>query len=230
MAIEKERLSADLKAKVGENDYSDETWGTIVDKAMGLVPEDDKKYDDFVNAQADFLKSLNGQNKHTIAETIKAQMKLKDDEWNKNHQPTEDKNNPPKDDDKDHKSDEGKDSALEALEKEVAEMKKEREEESARGKISEKQKEVLKTLKEQGCDNDEVLEFVTLKLNINKDSDVSDLEKEGKKIYDEKYKKLYSRTYIPSSGGSSLEHEKERSKEVQKILEKNKARLKNVKY
>ena len=136
MAIEKERLSTDLKAKVGENDYSDETWGTIVDKAMGLVPEDDKKYDDFVNAQADFLKSLNGQNKHDIAETIKAQMKLKDDEWNKNHQSPKDNNNPPKDDDKDHKSDEGKDSALEALEKEVAEMKKEREEESARGKIS----------------------------------------------------------------------------------------------
>ena len=123
---------------------------------------------------------------------------------------------------------------VDALKKKIAEMEewknkveKERSDRELNQSIDSKKKSVMSALKSDGCNNDEVLEFVGLKLEVTKDSDIDDLKKEGKKIYDEKYKKLFGRSYIPGEGGNSHTNKNKPTKEALAVLESIKERNKN---
>lgn len=86
--------------------------------------------------------------------------------------------------------------------------------------VEEKKTAIMKSLKDAGCDNDDILEFVGLKIKVDKDSDVDEIQKEGKKIYDEKYKRLYGRSYKPAKGsnGTGITQSKP-TKQATSILE-----------
>ena len=88
----------------------------------------------------------------------------------------------------------------------------------------------MDSLKKEGCDNDDVLEFVELKMQVDASSDVESLKTKGKELYDEKYKKLFGRSYSPVFGGSGSSGEGKPSKEAEAIIKKNAERVKNLKY
>ena len=95
--------------------------------------------------------------------------------------------------------------------------------------VSEKKKSILDGLKKNGCNNEDVLEFVELKMQVNADSNAEDCIKEGKKLYDEKYKKLYGgNVYSPVSKGGIEAAEGKPSEAIKKIKERTKERIKKL--
>lgn len=119
---------------------------------------------------------------------------------------------------------------LESLSKEIETMKNAQKEKESQISVSEKKKAIIDSLKKEGCDNDEVLEFVELKMQVDASSDVESLKTKGKELYDEKYKKLFGRSYNPVFGGSGGSGEGKPSKEAEAIIKKNAERVKNLKY
>ena len=226
--VEEEKLSNDLKAEIGENNFSEQTWGTLVKSAATLAPEDDTKYPTFIKSQAEFLKSLNGQFNHDVSDTISKQKAALEAKL------LADKNKPVPADAKPNVPDPKND--VDALKAEIAEMKRWKEEvvlekqrQAELSSIKSKKESVISSLKKDGSDNDEILEFVELKLPITKDSDIEDLKKEGKKIYDEKYKKIYGANYRPGGGNANTPHAATTTKEIDDINNKNKEYRKKIK-
>ena len=117
-----------------------------------------------------------------------------------------------------------------ALSKEIETMKNAQRDKETQMSISEKKKSIMDSLKKEGCDNDDVLEFVELKMQVDASSDVESLKTKGKELYDEKYKKLFGRSYSPVFGGSGSSGEGKPSKEAEAIIKKNAERVKNLKY
>ena len=162
----------------------------------------------------------------SLIDSIKTNEKKKlEDDWKKNHKEEKTKPEPSQDNDMAALK-----KRLEDMESWKEQVEKEKSERELNQSIETKKKSVMSALKEDGCDNEEVIEFVSLKLQINKDSDIDELKKEGKKIYDDKYKKLYGRSYNPSYGGNGDVHDGKPSKEAQAILKKNAERVKSLKY
>jgi hypothetical protein len=218
--IEEEKLSSDLKSEVGENNFSEQTWNTYVKSALYFVPEDETKYPTFLKAQADALKSLNGQFNHDVSTTISTQKaaleaKLLADKSKTDAKPSPTPIEQPKNDSEALKAE------VDNLKKWQAEFLQKQQEQAELSEIKTKKDSVISSLKKDGSDNDEILEFVELKLAINKDSNIEDLKKEGKKIYDEKYKKIYGSTYRPGGGSANSSHTSATTKEVAEINKKN---------
>lgn len=151
-----------------------------------------------------------------------------EEDWNKTHGGVnKDENIPPEN------KDEGKgnlEKQIEALNKEIETMKNTQRDKETQMSISEKKKSIMDSLKKEGCDNDDVLEFVELKMQVDASSDVESLKTKGKELYDEKYKKLFGRSYSPVFGGSGSSGEGKPSKEAEAIIKKNAERVKNLKY
>lgn len=165
----------------------------------------------------------------SLVDKLKADAAKKaEEDWNKTHGGGKDTENTPPDNKDDGKS--ALEKQLESLSKEIETLKNAQKEKESQISISEKKKAIMDSLKKEGCDNDEVLEFVELKMQVDASSDVESLKTKGKELYDEKYKKLFGRSYNPVFGGSGGSGEGKPSKEAEAIIKKNAERIKNLKY
>ncbi len=78
--MEKEKLSQNLSALVGENSLSERTWNDYLENSViPFLPNDEESKGDFLNKQANVLKSLNGQLNHEVATRV--------NEFKKNYKP-----------------------------------------------------------------------------------------------------------------------------------------------
>ena len=165
----------------------------------------------------------------SLVDKLKADAAKKaEEDWNKTHGGGKDTENTPPDNKDDGKS--ALEKQLESLSKEIETLKNAQKEKESQISVSEKKKAIMDSLKKEGCDNDEVLEFVELKMQVDASSDVESLKTKGKELYDEKYKKLFGRSYNPVFGGSGGSGEGKPSKEAEAIIKKNAERIKNLKY
>ena len=217
-----------MKGKIGETNFTEKSWDNIVGAAAAIAPEDESAYGKFIDAQASYLKTLDGQVNHIIAtETSKNKTSYegKIAELNKELEKVKGKPSVP---DKGKGEEDETKKHIEELSAKIQAMEEKEVAAQNEKSVSEKKKSFLKELKEKGCDNDEILEIVELKTKIDKDSNIEDLVSEGKKIYDTKYKKLFGNKYSPSGGGNGNGSGKP-TKEAESIKEKNKNRIKNFK-
>ena len=165
----------------------------------------------------------------SLVDKLKADAAKKaEEDWNKTHGGGKDTGDTPPDNKDDGKS--ALEKQLESLSKEIETLKNAQKERESQISVSEKKKAIMDSLKKEGCDNDEVLEFVELKMQVDAGSDVGSLKEKGKELYDEKYKKLFGRSYNPVFGGSGGSGEGKPSKEAEAIIKKNAERVKNLKY
>lgn len=165
----------------------------------------------------------------SLVDKLKADAAKKaEEDWNKTHGGGKDTGDTPPDNKDDGKS--ALEKQLESLSKEIETLKNAQKEKESQISVSEKKKAIMDSLKKEGCDNDEVLEFVELKMQVDASSDVESLKEKGKELYDEKYKKLFGRSYNPVFGGSGGSGEGKPSREAEAIIKKNAERIKNLKY
>lgn len=200
--MEKEKLSNDLKGLVGQNSLSERTWGDYIDNSvLPFVPEDETKVSDFLAKHAAALKSLNGQISHDVASKV--------DEFKKSYKPE-----PPKPADPPKQPGDEKPEWAKELEAKLAKIESEKTEAE---KAATKQKllsEAQKLMKDQGADNETVIELITPLLKVEENQTAADLAAKGKALYDDKYKKLFGDGYNPASGGGSGSANKKASNEA----------------
>lgn len=229
MAIDREKLLADFKSEVGENSFSDRTWGTIADKYVNMAPEEDDKYKEFISNHGSIIKELQGQYNHDLGDATTKQVNSKLEEWKKsnpdrNVKPVEVKS--PVEGNDDFKS---LQETVQELKAAKEKMEREASEKQAKQTMEEKRNSIMEKLKENGCENKGTLDYVGLKLAIDGNMSDEDLIKEGKKIYDSHYKDLFGGTYNPSVGDNSISTKNSISKEAQQIIDKQKEKNKRLK-
>lgn len=231
-AFKNEGLDEGIAEGLGfETDEQMKTWIGKYKDSTSFHPE---SLDKFTPEQLiEMANKRQSKSMQSLIDKLKEDARKKvEDEWNKTHSGTQSTTvEPPTNKDSDISEQlktvlEQNKSFMEWKEN-VEKTQKEKETELS---ISEKRKSVLESLKKEGCDNDEVLEFVELKMNIDDGSNVESLKTKGKELYDEKYKKLFGRSYSPVFGGSGSSGEGKPSKEAEAIIKKNAERVKNLKY
>lgn len=223
MEITEEKLQNDLKGKVGENNYTERSWNEITKSVKVFVPEKEEDYDKFLDAQASFLKGINGQMNSDIAEKVRANSTSKDSELTKLKKELEELKK--KDSKSPEKSteDETK-SQIEELRQQIESLKESNSKKEEKIAISEKKGSLVSKLKEKGCDIDTLLNLIVPQLDINKDSEIDDLVKKGKSLYDHNYKELFGTGYSPLGGSKAIK--KPSTESIAKNLESFREKLK----
>ena len=211
----------------GLNFDTDEQMNKWIGNYKKVTSFNPSSLDNFTPEQLlEMARNRQSRSMQSLVDKLKDDAKKKvEEEWAKTHQGGNDKVETGGGEEK--SALEKKIDELEKMQKEMIAEKQARESELS---IAEKKKSILDSLKKEGCDNEEVLEFVELKMKIDESSDVESLKAKGKSIYDEKYKKLFNgKAYSPASGGGSTVIKSKPTKEAEAIIaamkEKNKNKL-----
>ena len=208
-----------------ETDDAMKTWIGKYKEATSFNPE---SLDKFTPEQLmEMASKRQSKSMQSLVDKLKSDAQKKvQEEWNKSHpSPT-----------KKPETGGGGSSEKSELEKQVAELLRKEEERDKKeqqreelASLSKKKSSIIESLKKDGCNNEDILEFVDLKIKITADSNVEDCIKEGKAIYDEKYKKLFGgKVYSPVGGGGPKPTDGKPSESIQKIKEKAQARIKKL--
>lgn len=188
-----ERILPKLTEKLGDTNLSERTIKEYVAAIAPTVKEEDQLNDDFIGIHVGILKTMGGQLAHDAKSGIEQFKKNYNStpsaQQTANQQPQE---NPSPTD------------MLSKKLKELDDFKKSLENkyelEAKAARIEEKRNSVLSSLKEQGANNSEILEYVELKLSIEAESDLNSLVTDALKIYNDKYSRVYKGEVNPAFG------------------------------
>jgi len=199
--MEKEKLSAQLAELVGENSLSERTWSDYLDNSvMPFLPAGEPA-GEFLDRHANVLKSINGQLNNEIASKV--------NEFKKNYKPE-----PVKPDTVPEPQPDIKDNKLRELESRLLKFEKQEAEKAERKTREQKLNGAKKLMKEQGASHEAVLELIVPQLTVDADTDIVELARAGKEMYDKAYSNLFSESYIPAQSGSLMNFNKKNSKDA----------------
>lgn len=200
--MEKEKLSAELQGKVGENSLSTRTWDDYLEHSViPFLPVEKDKVEDFLNRHANVLKSINGQLNHEIASKV--------NEFKKAYNPEV-----PATETIQTTQPETKDKKLDELETRLSKFEQAEKEKREAVNKAKKLDEAKKLMKEQGASHEAVLNLVVPQLEVSDETTLQDLAKRGKQLYDKAYSDLYGDTYVPAYGTGLLANSKKQSQDA----------------
>lgn len=180
--MEKEQILSTLKEKLETNSLSDRTLTAYIEVNM---PEEGSDFD--FDKHTEFLKSLNGNYSHDVAETVTKQM----DDFKKNYKSPTKKEEPSAEEKKEV---EGLKAQIQAL---CERIDKKESEESRRGLYD----KVKAELKKQGCNDAYVLKNALAKVELDTERKQSEIVKDALKIYDSEFAECRGSGAMPRKGG-----------------------------
>lgn len=191
--MEREKLISTLQEKVGNNDFSRQTLGGIIDMnplADGVEP-DEAYWERTVN----FVKILQGQYNHDFSTKFQTEVNKKVEDFKKTYKPETKPQTPP--------AEPQPNKEVEELKRQFGEIRNKLSAYEGRQAQERLKADVLGKLKGK-CENADVLDLAMQtygELDVKKDSDV--IAKEVETKYNALVKRLYGDGYKPQGGGGT---------------------------
>ena len=216
--MEKEKLSSELKAMVGETNFTPQSWDKYLENTvMPFLPTEEEKISDYLSKHADSLKTMNGQINFEIAKRV--------NDFKKNYKP--DSPTPQAQTPTQQKEPTGVDSEITQQLQELAQFKSAYEKEqlakAQKAKLDALLEDAKALAKEQGASDDIVMDLVIPTVSL-KDTDSKEAVAIAiKKAYDSTYSKLHGGGYNPAGfssnggGANSFKAYKERKQKEGKL-------------
>lgn len=200
--MERETLISTLQEKVGNNDFSTQTLGGIIDMnplADGTEP-DDAYWERTVN----FVKTLQGQYNHDFSTKFQTEVDKKIEDFKKNYKPQEPPKNPP--------VDPQPNKEVEELKKQVEELKKQNLEKEEAAKQADLYKKVKSVMKAQNANDAYVLDKTLQGVTFDTKKTVEELTADMLKAYDKEYTQCRGAGMPPRVAKNEAEHNTAASK------------------
>lgn len=211
----RKELTDKLKKDVGEPVLSEKTIKNKVERSFAKL----SKNADDATELADFVEDiypdlLDGDKnlRNSISEVYK-------DAEEKAKKKYEDANKPDKPKPEENTGD--KDERLDAVLKELDEIKAERENEKKERTASQKKSELKSKLKEKGISNDKWADAYLKKLNVSADTDIDAEASDALLLYNQSAAIVDSTGKTPSANGGNLKEDPHRDDDVKAIIRRN---------
>lgn len=188
--MEREKLISTLRERSGQNDFSEQTLGGIID--MTPLAEGAEPDEAYWERTTNFVRVLQGQYNHDFSRKFQTEVDKKVEDFKRTYKPETDP---------DPKPTPEPNKEVEELKKQFAEMQSRLAGYEDRQAQERLKADVLGKL-ETKCENGDVLELVMQtygELDVKKDADV--IAKEVETKYNALIKKLYKDGYQPNGGG-----------------------------
>ena len=225
VSMEKEQVIENLRQRVGENDFSDRSMDEFVTPLLSMFADDAKITEETWTPLVTILKTSNGQNRHNVAEGIKAGLAEKETLINEKEakiaelmKQIEDLKKTPTPPPVEPKPDKGISAEVQAI---LDQMKKDREADNATiknlqetingfqksqeeretaTKLAEAKANLLSFLKESKATNEAVMNLAISDIEIKADSKIADLQTLVKAAYEKRFKEFYPNGGAPFGG------------------------------
>ena len=223
--MEKEQVIENLRQRVGENDFSDRSMDEFVTPLLPMFADDAKITEETWTPLVTILKTSNGQNRHNVAEGIKAGLAEKETliseketkiaELMKQIEDLKKTQTPPPAETKPEggisaevqaildqmKKDREADSAtIKTLQDTINGLQRSQEERETATKLAEAKANLLTFLKESKATNEAVMNLAISDIEIKADSKITDLQTLVKAAYEKRFKEFYPNGGAPFGG------------------------------